>query len=34
MLEGRRAVWLRIQEHLQLPEEELWNLYDGRVDVS
>jgi hypothetical protein len=34
MLEGRRAVWLRIQEHLQLSEEELWNLYDGRIDVS
>lgn len=27
MLEGRREVWLRIQQHLQLDEEDLWKLY-------
>ena len=26
LLEGRREVWLRIQEHLQLSEAELWAL--------
>ena len=26
-LDGRREVWLRIQQHLQLSEETLWNLY-------
>lgn len=30
ILEGRREVWLRIQQHLQLTEEQLWDLYDGR----
>ncbi|MDZ4662945.1 MAG: hypothetical protein SGJ18_15135 [Pseudomonadota bacterium] len=25
--EGRREVWLRIQNHLQLTEEQLWELY-------
>lgn len=25
-LDGRREVWLRIQEHLQLTDEELWEL--------
>ena len=30
--DGRRWVWLRIQEHLQLTEEQLWNLYDGRAE--
>lgn len=27
---GRRDVWLRIQEHLRLTEEELFALYVGR----
>lgn len=27
VLDGRREVWLRIQSHLQLPEEELWRLF-------
>ena len=27
VLEGRREVWLRIQQHLQLSDEELWKLY-------
>lgn len=29
-LDGRREVWLRIAEHLNLTPEELWQLYDGR----
>jgi hypothetical protein len=27
-MEGRREVWNRIQEHLQLSHEELWRLYN------
>lgn len=27
VLEGRREVWLRIQKHLNLSSEELWELY-------
>lgn len=30
MAEGRREVWLRIQQHLNLKPEDLWKLYDGR----
>ena len=26
-LDGRREVWLRIQSHLKLTEEELWRVY-------
>jgi len=26
-LEGRREVWLRIQEHLKLDPDKLWDLY-------
>lgn len=26
-LDGRREVWLRIQNHLQLSDEDLWKLY-------
>lgn len=29
LLDGRREVWLRISQHLQLSEEELWSLYTG-----
>lgn len=29
-LNGRREVWLRIQNHLRLDEDALWALYDGR----
>lgn len=29
VLEGRREVWLRIQQHLQLPPEVLFTLYAG-----
>ena len=25
--EGRREVWLRIQKHLQLSDDQLWQLY-------
>jgi hypothetical protein len=32
VLEGRREVWLRIQQHLQLTEDRSWNLYDGRIE--
>jgi len=27
--EGRREVWLRIQHHLNLSPEQLWQLYQG-----
>lgn len=33
VLEGRREVWLRIQQHLQLTEAQLWALY-GRRDLE
>lgn len=32
-LEGRREVWLRIQNHLQFDDEKLWKLY-GRKDLE
>lgn len=28
--EGRREVWLRIQNHIRLSPDELWRLYSGR----
>lgn len=28
--EGRREVWLRIQNHLRLSPDQLWELYSGR----
>lgn len=30
--QGRHEVWLRIQQHLNLTDEELWSLY-GRKDA-
>lgn len=30
LLEGRREVWLRIQNHLNLDSETLWNLFSER----
>ena len=27
ILEGRREVWLRIQHHLKLTDEQLWKMY-------
>lgn len=32
VLEGRREVWLRIQDYLKLSPEQLWEKYDGRGD--
>lgn len=29
--EGRREVWLRIQQHLNLSSEDLYTLYSGRT---
>lgn len=26
-LDGRREVWLRIQQHLRLTDDELWKIY-------
>ena len=31
MLEGRREVWLRIQQHMHLSSEELFELYRGNT---
>lgn len=28
-LDGRREVWLRIQNHLRLTDDELWQLHGG-----
>lgn len=28
-LDGRREVWLRIQSHLKLSDEQLWELFGG-----
>jgi hypothetical protein len=30
VLEGRREVWLRLQQHLNLSEEDLWALYSRK----
>lgn len=30
--EGRREVWLRLQQHLQLSPADLWRLTSGRDD--
>lgn len=30
LAEGRREVWLRITNHLNLPPDRLWAIYDGR----
>jgi len=30
LLEGRREVWLRIQQHLNLTAQELMTLYSGK----
>lgn len=32
-LDGRREVWLRIQHHLKLNQDDLWKLY-GRTDLE
>lgn len=30
LAEGRREVWLRIQQHLRLTDDQIWQLYGGR----
>lgn len=30
LIEGRREVWLRIQDHLKLDSEALWARYSGK----
>lgn len=32
--EGRREVWLRIQRHLNLTDEQLWKLYGASVPTK
>lgn len=32
--EGRREVWLRIAQHLNLSEEDLWRAFGGPVVIS
>jgi hypothetical protein len=32
LAEGRRQVFLRITNHLNLSPDELWKLFDGRTD--
>jgi hypothetical protein len=34
LLEGRREVWLRIQNHLNLTPDQLWELYSGRPSTK
>jgi len=29
-LDGRREVWLRIQQHINLTDAQLWELYKGK----
>lgn len=31
LLEGRKEVWLRIQHHLNLTDEQLWSYYTRKV---
>lgn len=32
--EGRREVWLRIQQHMNLTEDDLWRALGGPVTIS
>lgn len=32
--EGRREVWLRIANHLNMPPDDLWALYTRRDDAA
>lgn len=34
LAEGRREVWLRLQNHLQLTPDQLWELYQGAPKES
>lgn len=29
LIEGRREVWLRVQQHLELSDDQLWMLFGG-----
>lgn len=31
VLEGRREVWLRLQNHLKMDSETLWSLYERKM---
>ena len=31
-LDGRREVWLRIQKHLNLSSQQLWEIYERKID--
>jgi hypothetical protein len=33
-LDGRREVWLRIQQHLQLSDDQLWAIYGQPVTIE
>lgn len=32
-LDGRREVWLRIQNHLNLSSDQLWDIYERKLDA-
>lgn len=34
VLEGRREVWLRISQHLNLSPEELWRIYNPATPLT
>lgn len=34
ILEGRREVWLRIANHLNLPPETLYEIFNGKGDTK
>lgn len=34
LLQGRQEVWLRLQHHLQLSPEQLWQKYSGLKDQT
>lgn len=34
LAEGRREVWLRIQQHLRLTDEQLWDIYGAGAPVK
>lgn len=33
LLEGRRDVWLRVQQHLKLDDDTLWMIYGGKQET-
>ena len=32
VLEGRREVWLRIQQHMQLTSDQLWKIFGRNIN--